>query len=178
MQRRSTRRVLRTEPLSADAFGAFGDVIDVPSAHRHFTINQGFAERYDDLARIDVSRESGYPRLSIFRAVPRTLPMSLRVMERHPIGSQAFMPMSPLSYLVVVCAGGDTPDLDTLRCFHAAPGQGVNYAAGTWHHPLLALHAGCDFVVVDRGGESSAGNCDEFALADGLVWIGGDPPSA
>jgi len=163
-------RTLTIEPLTAEAFRPFGDVIDIATA-RHFTINEGFAERYDDLTRIDVDREAGYPRLSIFRAKPRSLPLALSLLERHPLGSQAFVPMSPQPYLVVVSEGGDTPDLASIRCFRAAPGQGVNYAPGTWHHPLLALHAVCDFAVVDRGGPEGIANCDEVALPTGSYRI-------
>jgi ureidoglycolate lyase len=168
-----TPRILTIEPLTAEAFRPFGDVIDIASSLNHFTINEGYAERYDDLARIDVSREAGYPRLSIFRAKPRSLPFALSLLERHPLGSQAFVPMSSRPYLVVVSGGGDTPDLASIRCFRAAPGQGVNYAPGTWHHPLLALHEVCDFAVVDRGGPEDIANCDEVALPASSFWIEG-----
>jgi ureidoglycolate lyase len=164
------RRMLPFEPLTAAAFRPFGDVIDVASASRHFTINEGYAERYDDLARIDVDRDGGRPKLSIFRAVPRQMPFALSVIERHPLGSQAFIPMSGRPYLVVVCEGGDAPELGTLRCFTAQAGQGVNYARGTWHHPLLALEAPCDFLVLDRAGEGE--NCDEVRLSAAEIWIG------
>ncbi|WP_413816614.1 ureidoglycolate lyase [Piscinibacter gummiphilus] len=162
--------MLSFEPLTAASFKRFGDVIDVASASRHCTINDGYAERYDDLARIDVDREGGRPKLSIFRALPRELPFSLSVIERHPLGSQAFIPMSGRPYLVVVCEGADAPDLGTLRCFTAQAGQGVNYAPGTWHHPLLALEAPCDFLVIDRAGGGN--NCDEARLAANDIWIG------
>ena len=161
-----------TEPLSAEAFAPFGDVIEVSDSARHFSINAGYAERYHDLARVDVASAGGRPLISIFRARPRTLPLALTLLERHPLGSQAFMPLSRLPYLVVVAPAADAtrPDLSRLRCFLAGPGQGVNYAAGTWHHPLLALQAECDFLVVDRGGAATDHNCDEFPL-DGLALM-------
>ena len=166
------RRVLAIEPLTAAAFRPFGDVVDVASATSHFQINEGYAERYDDLARIDVGRGGGTPRLSIFRALPRALPFALLLVERHPLGSQAFVPMSGRPYLVVVCGGsGDAPELASLRCFRASPGQGVNYAPGTWHHPLLALGSTSDFAVIDRGGPGD--NCDEVRLPVGGIWIDG-----
>jgi ureidoglycolate lyase len=169
------RRVVALEPLTAEAFRPFGEVIDAQSS-AHFTINEGYAERHDDLAQIDVLREGGRPRLSIFRAKPRPWPLALSLLERHPLGSQAFVPMSPLPYLVVVCGGQlaqDAPDLALLRCFFAEPGQGVNYARGTWHHPLLALHEVCDFAVVDRAGPGN--NCDELPLAAEMFWVEGGP---
>ncbi len=163
------RRFLSLEPLTAVAFQPFGDVVDVASAARHFTINEGYAERYDDLARIDVGQAGGRPRLSIFRASPRQPPFALSVIERHPLGSQCFMPLSNRPYLVVVSGGIDAPDLQTLRCFVVAAGVGVNYAPGTWHHPLLALGAPSDFLVLDRHGPGE--NCDEVPLPEESFWI-------
>jgi len=170
------RRALSVEPLTAAAFQPFGNVIDVASAPRSFTINEGYAERYDDLAHIDVAPEGGRPRVSIFRAVPRQLPLALTVIERHPLGSQAFMPLSSRRYLVVVCQGTDAPDLQTLRCFMAQAGQGVNYTRGTWHHPLLALEATSDFLVLDRQGPGE--NCDEVRLPEASIWIDVPPGSS
>jgi ureidoglycolate lyase len=164
--------MLAVEPLSAAAFAPFGDVVEASTGRRHFSINGGFAERYHDLAHIDVSSGGGRPIVSIFRAQPRTLPMQLLLLERHPLGSQCFMPLSALPYLVVVCKAGPEPDRSRIRCFRAAPGQGVNYACGTWHHPLLALHAPGDFLVIDRGGRPEQANCDEYPLGGTPVWIG------
>jgi ureidoglycolate lyase len=162
-------RILRIEPLTADAFRVFGDVIERGAHARHVTINEGYAVRYDDLARIDVSADGGAPCLSIFNAKPRTLPFALTLLERHPLGTQAFMPLSGRVYLVVVSEGADEPDLDTLRCFLAGPGQGINYARGTWHHPLLALDTSSDFIVLDRRGPGD--NCDERQLAVQSIWV-------
>ncbi len=168
----SVPHLLTIEALSAQAFRPFGDVIEASDSARHFAINGGYAERYHDLARIDVSSDGGFPILSIFRAMPRSLPMQLLLLERHPLGSQAFMPLSPLPYLVVVAEAGPVPDTSRVRCFRAAPGQGVNYARGTWHHPLLALQAPCDFLVVDRGGAAPDANCDEYPLTGTPFWVG------
>jgi ureidoglycolate lyase len=163
--------VLPVELLSAEAFRPFGDVIESSDAVRHFPINDGYAERYHDLAKIDVAHNGGHPLLNIFRAKPRSLPFQLVLLERHPLGSQAFVPLSPLTYLVVVAPAADEPALNDLRCFLAAAGQGVNYARGTWHHPLIALHADCDFLVLDRGGPAAENNCDVFSLAGSPIWI-------
>jgi ureidoglycolate lyase len=168
---RPNRHVLTIEPLSGDAFRPFGDVIEASAAARHFPINDGYAERYHDLARVDVASGGGWALINIFRAKPRGLPLEILMLERHPLGSQAFMPLSPLSYLVVVAPAADTPDITQLRCFEAAPGQGVNYARGTWHHPLMALHAPCDFLVMDRGGASEDANCEVYPLTGSSFWI-------
>ena len=165
------RRLITTEPLTAEAFAPFGDVIEASDRARHFAINNGSTERYHDLAHIDVASGGGHAILSIFRARPCRLPMQLLLLERHPLGSQAFMPLSQLPYLVVVAGAAQVPDLARVRCFRAAPGQGVNYALGTWHHPLLALQAESDFLVVDRGGDGGDANCDEYPLTDIPCWI-------
>jgi ureidoglycolate lyase len=163
--------VLTIEPLSAQAFKPFGDVIEASVAVRHFAINDGYAERFHDLARVDIASGGGHTLINIFRAKPRSLPFQLLMLERHPLGSQAFMPLSLLSYLVVVAPAAEKPEIKDLRCFMAAPGQGVNYARGTWHHPLIALHANCDFLVIDCGGGADDGNCDVYPLTDSSLWI-------
>ena len=129
---------LRPEPLTREAFAPFGDVIEASDAVRHFTINCGNTERYHDLAHIDPG-EGGRVIVSIFRGQPRSLPFRVGMMERHPLGSQAFVPMSGRPYLVVVAPAGLAPTASDLRCFVARGDQGVNYATGVWHHPLLAL---------------------------------------
>lgn len=166
---------LTIEPLTADSFRPFGDVIEASDSARHFTINEGFAERYHDLAQVDVATSGGRAIISIFKAKPRRLPMQLLLLERHPLGSQAFVPMSQRAYLVVVAPATPNaaePDVAAIRCFRAEPGQGVNYALGTWHHPLIALEAPCDFLVVDRGGAPGDHNCDERPLGPLAAWIG------
>ena len=152
---------LTPEPLTREAFAPFGDVIEASDAVRHFTINAGNTERYHDLADIDAGPD-GRVIVSIFRGQPRSLPFRVGMMERHPLGSQAFVPMSGRPYLVVVAPAGLAPTASDLRCFVARGDQGVNYATGVWHHPLLALEGVCDFLVVDRSGPGH--NCDEVQL--------------
>lgn len=149
---------LVVEALTREAFAPFGDVIDAANAAKVYAINHGTTTRFHDLARIDASREGGRPILSLFRAQPRELPFAITMLERHPLGSQAFVPLSQRPYLVVVSENPDAPP----RAFLARDGQGVNYHAGTWHHPLLALDEVSDFLVIDRGGPGE--NCDEVAL--------------
>lgn len=159
----STVRLLQVQPLSAEAFKPFGDVIQANDAAKHFSINQGYAERYDRLALVDANDLGGQAGISIFRAKARPMPIELSVLEKHPLGSQAFMPISGHAYLVVVAPGGNAPEIDKAQCFLASAAQGVNYAKGTWHHPLLALHDS-DFLVVDRSGAKGDMNCVEFSL--------------
>jgi ureidoglycolate lyase len=163
MDVRVADKQLAIEPLTAEAFKPFGDVIEATDNAHHFTINQGYAERFHRLAKVDVTTDEGQPAISIFKARARALPLQLSLLEKHPFGSQAFMPLSGHAYVVVVAMGGDMPDLSTLKCFIASAQQGVNYAKGTWHHPLLALQDG-DFLVVDRAGPAGEVNCVEVVL--------------
>ncbi len=167
-------QVLQAIALTAEAFKPFGDVIETSDSAQHFTINQGFAERFHRLAHIDVTHDGGQPALSIFKAKARDLPLQLTLLEKHPLGSQAFMPLSGHPYVVAVARGNDSPDLSTLQCFIATAHQGVNYAKGTWHHPLLALQDG-DFLVIDRTGPVGEMNCVEHALHPPYLRI--DPSS-
>jgi ureidoglycolate lyase len=155
-------KILQMERLTREAFAPFGDVIELDGA-RHFPINGGTTERYHDLAQVDVGEQGGRPLINLFRAQPRSLPVEINMMERHPLGSQAFLPLSALSYLIVVAPAGEFDPVH-MRGFWTEGWQGVNYAKGVWHHPLLALERVSDFVVVDRGGDQP--NCDEIALAE------------
>lgn len=155
----STPRVLKAVPLTRAAFAPFGDVIEAAGAASAYAINAGTTTRFHDLAAIDAAREGGRPVVSIFRAQPRELPLRLHMLERHPLGSQAFVPLGSQPYLLVVAEDPALPP----QAFIARADQGINYRAGTWHHPLLALHAVSDFLVIDRAGPGN--NCDEVELA-------------
>ena len=154
-------KTLLAEALTREAFAPFGDVIAADEAARHYPINGGTTERYHDLASVDVSADGGRALLSVFRAQPRTLPFTVAMLERHPLGSQAFVPLTRLPYLVVVAPAEDA---SALRAFLVTGGVGVNYARGIWHHPLLALEERCDFLVIDRGGPGR--NVDETSLVE------------
>lgn len=156
-------------PLTKEAFRPFGDVVQVAES-RHYTINQGWAERYADLAKLDLLERDGQPNIGIVRAAPRPMPLKILLMERHPLSSQMFIPLSPHPFLVVVAPPGGEPITKEIIGFRTIAGQGVNYARGVWHHPLIALDQSTDFLVVDRHGKDE--NCDEFSLADLDLWIG------
>ncbi|MEX3955702.1 ureidoglycolate lyase [Trinickia sp. EG282A] len=159
-------RTLAIEPLTRESFAPFGDVIELEGA-RHFPINEGTTTRFHDLARVDVTDAGGRPLLNLFRGEPRALPFEVSMLERHPLGSQAFVPLSDRPYLIVVAPLGPlTPA--AIRAFATRGWQGVNYKKGVWHHPLIALEAVSDFVVIDRGGEGH--NCDEERLPESL-WL-------
>lgn len=163
------RRQIPIQPLTKEAFKPYGDVIQVAEAH-HFTINQGWAERYSNLASLDLLEEKGTPTIGIVRAEPRAMPMQVKLMERHPIGSQLFIPLVPRPFLVVVGPAGALPKPEMLVAFRTVAGQGINYGRGVWHHPLIALDQSTDFLVVDRQGDGS--NLDEESFADADLWVG------
>ncbi len=142
------------EPLTRAAFAPYGDVIETAGVTPR-VINEGTTERFHALAKADVSADGGTAVLSIFRAKRRVFPFTILMLERHPLGSQAFYPLSDDDWLVVVGEGVDAPDPGTIRCFRATGRQGVNYLRNTWHHPVLVLQPVQNFLVMDRDG---AGN--------------------
>jgi ureidoglycolate lyase len=156
-------RELTPEPLTATAFAPFGSVIEASDAAVRLEINEGHAVRYDRLAEVDVAEGGGSGIISLFRAQPLD-ELVLKVFERHPLGSQSFVPLSDRPYLVAVAPAGDF-DGAAVRLFRARGDQGVHYHRGIWHHFLLVLDADSDFLVVDRAGPGD--NCEEVALAPG-----------
>lgn len=159
-------KTLKAQPLTREAFAPFGDVIETDGA-RHYPINNGTTERYHDLAKVDVGSGDGRPLISIFVGQPFAPPVAIAMMERHPLGSQAFMPLDNRPYLVAVALSGPDDRPGEPVVFLASGAQGVNYAAGTWHHPLISLEAESRFLVVDRGGE---GRNLEESFYDGAAY--------
>jgi ureidoglycolate lyase len=141
---------LAIEPLTAGAFAPFGQVIEADH-DRSFLINGGRTRRYDALAMAECD-EAGEVALSIFRGTPWPTPFRIAMLERHPLGSQAFVPMERHPWLVVVA---ERPEPGACRAFLARGDQGVQIARGVWHHPLLALQPVHDFLVADRKGPGS-----------------------
>jgi len=156
---------LNIEPLTKEVFSEFGDVIET-EGREHFLINNGSTQRYHDLANVELG-EGGKALVNIFRATPLTYPLSIKMVERHPKGSQAFMPLGNNPYLVLVARKSEAVSPADLRLFSATLDQGVNYHAGTWHHPVLALGGVSDFLVIDRGGEGD--NCDEIYFDEDIT---------
>jgi ureidoglycolate lyase len=156
---------LTPEPLTKTAFAPFGDVVEIDGA-APVEINQGFARRFNALADIDVTADGATVNISLFDARPRPQPIAIKLMERHPLGSQLFMPLQDKPWLVVVCA--DPRDPASYRAFTATGRQGVNYARNVWHHPLLILGEGERFMVVDRTGQD---NLEEVWLDQPLSLI-------
>lgn len=163
---------IQIEPLTKSAFTPFGEVVETRDAQA-IGINQGFAQRWDGLAQVDVATEGGRVNVSLFVAQPRPAPIAVSLMERHPLGSQMFAPMRDRPWLVLVC--GDPRDAASYRAFRATGAQGVNYARNIWHHPLLVLDSDSRFLVVDRAGPGN--NLEEFYL-DKAQWLNLTPSGA
>ena len=155
--------MIAPRPLTAEAFRTFGDVLDSSGAPDKL-INQGLCGRFHDRARLDFG--DGRAGISIFQAEPRMLPYRLDMVERHPEGSQAFVPMSQAPFLVIV-AEGDGPEPGPVHAFVTAPGQAINFLRGTWHGVLTPLHAPGHFAVVDRIGDGA--NLEEHWYHDPLM---------
>ncbi|MHA3104406.1 ureidoglycolate lyase [Acinetobacter sp. ANC 3791] len=159
---------IQLEPLTIESFAEFGEVIGC-AGHDFFHINEAHTERYHALAHTETDAV-GKIGISIFRNIKTTLlPFKIDMLERHPVGSQAFIPMQGQKFLIVVAPNlnADQPDLKRLRAFISDGTQGVNYRAGTWHHPLLTLESPSDFAVIDRLGTGH--NCDVFEFAEPVL---------
>ena len=142
-------RTLHLEPLTATAFAPFGDVLEAAGPHDRL-INQGLCGRWHDRARLDFG-PGGRAGISVFKAEPRALPYQLDLVEHHPEGTQAFLPMTEHPFLVIV-APDEAGTPGHPRAFLTAPGQGINLHRNTWHGVLTPLHAPGLFAVVDRIG--------------------------
>jgi ureidoglycolate lyase len=168
-------------PLTAEAYAPYGHVIMAsPRGEPGKPANQGTARRFDHLAGLDDLRPGRAAlNVSVFRCAPRpAAPFEVELLEKHPASSQIFVPMNAARYLVLVARGGDAPDLATLAAFVASGTQGVSYAPGVWHHPMIALDATVDFAcfVWEDG---SADDCTVVRLAPGdrpVVLV--EPPAA
>ena len=152
---------IEARPLIATAFQPYGDVIQTTGAE-HFAINGGAIERYHALARVDAGvGEEACPIISIACCNRvTTSPAPIRFVERHPLGSQAFFPLDDTPLVVAVAPPGETVDPGAIEVFVSDGTQGINYARGVWHVPLIALSSTQRFLVVDRGGPGP--NCEEF----------------
>lgn len=156
-------QTLQSRPLTSRSFAPFGDVLECDDTPDKI-INQGLCGRFHDRATLDFGPE-GRAGISLFSAEPRNLPYTLEMVERHPDGSQAFLPMHQNPWLVIVAEAGPTPG--AIHAFLAGPGQGVNLHRGTWHGVLTPLHAPGLFAVVDRIGDTQ--NLEEVWLPEPLI---------
>ncbi|GAA0771662.1 ureidoglycolate lyase [Roseibium denhamense] len=157
-----------TQPLTADLFAPFGDVLEAAGTPDKI-INQGKCGRYHDLAAPDIVGDGARAGISLFHSEKRTLPYKLELVERHPLGSQAFIPMTQAPFLVIVCPDENGRPGRPLA-FTTAPGQGINLHRGTWHGVLTPLADPGLFAVVDRIGDGD--NLEEFWFDEPFLVAG------
>ena len=159
---------LKPRPITPERFAPYGDVIHA-SRHAVSAMNDARFERFNDLARVDVD-EAGGGRVAVSIArcrTPTVLPHRFDMVERHPYGSQAFIPLTAFPFVVVVGPPGESVDAADLCAFVTNGSQGVNYLRGTWHMPLIALGNGQEFLVVDRAPRDD--NCEELVFSEPLT---------
>jgi len=141
---------INPKPITKENFSKFGDMITTADI-KPIKINEGYAKRFDGIANLNTSKDNGETTICIFSALKRSFPMKIDMMEKHPLGSQAFIPMKQTTFLALVAPEGDKPDLNKIEAFIVPPEIGVNYNPGTWHFPLIATED-MNFLVVDRKG--------------------------
>jgi len=157
---------LQPQPLTSERFAPYGDVIEASTDHRA-AMNAARFDRFDDLCRVETDAK-GRVAISIARCrVATSLPYRFDMVERHPQGSQAFVPLTPCVFVVVVAPPEESVAATDLRAFVSNGRQGVNYHRGTWHMPLIAFDAGQEFLIIDRAGDSP--NCDEHSLDEAVT---------
>ena len=155
---------IQAQPLTKEAFAPYGDVIEV-AGEVHHHINSGTIQRFHELATVDVGDDpAAQAIISIAKAgVASELPHRIAVMERHPLGSQAFIPLNATQTIVVVAPDlNKQPDMERVQAFVTNGRQGFNYHRGTWHMPLISLSLGQELLIVDRVGPGN--NCEEVTM--------------
>jgi ureidoglycolate lyase len=143
-------RVVVVKPLDREAYRPFGDVIAADDGVAPVSANEGTADKFERLAALENLRpDKATLAVSVFRCTPGVVPMEIALLERHLRSTQIFIPMIARRLLVVVAradASGERPDLSTLAAFIAAPGQGISYRPGIWHHPMIALDGAAELA--------------------------------
>lgn len=157
-------------PLTRERFAPYGDVIAASTETRQ-GMNEARFERFNDLAQLDIDTHgNGHTAVSIARCrMPTALPHTFDMVERHPLGSQAFIPLHGQRFVIVVAPPGESAEIGDLRAFVTNGRQGINYHRGVWHMPLIALEAGQEFLIVDRAGEGP--NCEELFLPERVTLL-------
>ena len=155
--------IITVEPLTSEAFASYGDVIET-DGNACFPINAGRADRYDALCSVDCEGSKNGAVISLVKARRYDFPKTVTFLERHPFGSQAFIPAGEAPFLVVVAVPGGTVDESTLKAFLTNGKQGINYHRNTWHHVMLTPFEDVTFIVVDRSDPET--NCEEHWYAE------------
>ena len=144
-------KIVKPIDISRANFAAFGDLISTNDIDP-IDINAGYAKRFDNLANLNTLKDGGKTIVSIFSALKRTFPMTINMMEKHPLGSQAFIPMKETTFLCFVAPPGESPEMNKIESFIIPPKTGINYKPGVWHFPLISTED-TNFLVIDRKGK-------------------------
>ena len=147
------KTIIKPIKITRANFTTYGDLISSDNV-KPMDINSGYAKRFNNLANINTSKDKGETIMSIFSALKRTFPMKIDMMEKHPLGSQAFIPMKETTFLAFVAPSGDKPEIKKIKSFIISPGMGINYKPGIWHFPLISTE-NMNFLVVDRKGDGN-----------------------
>ncbi|MAH02206.1 MAG: ureidoglycolate hydrolase [Candidatus Pelagibacter sp.] len=142
--------IIKPVEITRKNFAAYGDLISSDNI-KPIDINAGYAKRFDNLANINTSRDGGKTIVSIFSTLKRTFPMKIDMMEKHPLGSQAFIPMKETNFIVLVAPPGDKPEISKIESFVVSRRIGINYKPDIWHFPLISTE-NMNFLVMDRKG--------------------------
>ena len=142
--------IINPKPITKKNFSNFGDMITTNDI-KPLEINNGYAKRFDGIANVDTSKDNGETIISIFSALKRSFPMKIDMMEKHPLGSQAFVPMSETKFFVFVAPKGKKPNTKKIESFIVPKQTGINYKPGIWHFPLISTK-NMNFLVIDRKG--------------------------
>jgi len=162
-----SERRIRPVPLTAERFAPYGDVIEASRAATT-GMNEARFERFDDLCHLDAG--GGRLAVSVVCArVPSALPYRVDFVERHPLGTQAFVPLSPCRMIVMVAPAGESVEADELVAFESNGRQGINYHRGVWHMPLIAFDAEQRFLLLDRA--AGEPNCDIHTLDEPVLLV-------
>jgi len=161
-------QIIKPQPLSKANFAVFGDVIETAGSD-HFMINNNNTQRFHRLADVQLDSTEDTAIISIFRAQSLQMPLPIKMLERHPKGSQAFIPLKQNIFLILVAPAADAPVPSQIQAFITDGTQGINYHTGVWHHPILCCAESDDFLVVDRSGPGD--NCDEYFFAQSLQLV-------
>ena len=146
-------KIFKPTKINRKNFSPYGDLISSDDID-YININAGYAKRFDNLANIDTLNGEGRTIVSIFSALKRTFPMKIDMMEKHPLGSQAFIPMKETTFLSFVAPPGESPEISKIQSFIVPPKTGINYKPGIWHFPLISTED-TNFLVIDRKGNGN-----------------------
>ena len=144
-------KIIKPIKINRSNFATYGDLISTSDVNP-ININAGYAKRFDNLANLNTSKDEGQTIVSIFSALKRAFPMTVDMMEKHPLGTQAFIPMKETIFLSFVAPPGNSPDINKIQSFIIPPRTGINYKPGIWHFPLISTED-TNFIVIDRKGK-------------------------